>query len=485
MIQRIKSFLFENKNTRQTIAKNTFWMFSGEITSRLLRMAIVIYAARVLGADGWGVFSYAITLVAFFTIFSDIGLTAILTREAAKNPELRSQYLSTSLFLKFVLVALSVILVIFAAPYFTKIEEAKNLLVIVAFILVFDGFREFGFGLNRAIEKMEKEAIAKTLTNVLIVIFGFIFLMLEKSPKSLALSYLIGSGLGFFYTAWTLREYFKNLISNFSKKLLWPIFSAAWPFALLSILTGIMMNTDTIMLGWWKSASDIGYYSVSQRIMQVVFMIPMLMATSIFPVFARFAEKENEKFRLLLEKSISISLIAGIPIILGGLILSQNLITSFFGFEYIHAITTFQILLLSVILMFPSIFIGNAVFAYNKQKSFVGFLALGAIGNVALNFLLIPKYGIEGSAVATLGAQIISTGFIWLKMKKINNFKIFSYLPRIFIASVLMSGFAYLLNFFEVNAFINIFLSIILYFWLLYLAKEPLLKEIKFIIQPK
>ncbi|MCL5004783.1 MAG: hypothetical protein M1170_02470, partial [Patescibacteria group bacterium] len=61
MLQKIKSFLFENKTTRQTIAKNTFWLFFGEISSRVLRAAIVIYAARVLGADGWGVFSYAIT----------------------------------------------------------------------------------------------------------------------------------------------------------------------------------------------------------------------------------------------------------------------------------------------------------------------------------------------------------------------------------------------------------------------------------------
>ena len=77
---RIKEFLFENQNTRQTIAKNTFWLSFGEITGRLLRLGIVIYAARILGAAGWGVFSYLTSLAAVFTIFTDVGLGAVLIR---------------------------------------------------------------------------------------------------------------------------------------------------------------------------------------------------------------------------------------------------------------------------------------------------------------------------------------------------------------------------------------------------------------------
>ena len=486
MFQKIKSFLFENKTTRQTIAKNTFWLFSGEISSRILRAAIVIYAARVLGAEGWGIFSYAITLAAFFTIFSDIGLSAILTRESAKNPELRSQYLSTSFFLKLILMTLSVILIIFVAPLFTKIAAAKELLPIVAMILVFDGLREFGFSLNRAMEKMESEAFTKTITNVLIVAFGFLFLTLSKTAASLAWSYTLGSAIGFFIMVWTLRSYFKDIFSNFSKKLLWPIFSAAWPFALSGLLGGIMMNTDTIMLGWWRTAEEIGFYGVTQRIIQMLYTLPGLLTMSIFPTFARLAINDNKKFREVLEKSIGISLLFGIPLIFGGIILGGNLITALFGNEYIPATTTFQILLITLILIFPGMFISNAVFAYNQQKNFIVFLILGAMGNVILNYFLIPKYGIEGSAIATLGAQILSTGFVWLKMKKVNYFTIFPHLIKVFIAAIIMSLTVWIIKIFGINIFINIALSSLIYFGLLYILKEPLLGELKLIFsKPK
>ena len=481
MFQKIKSFLFENKNARQTIAKNTFWLFSGEISSRILRAAIVIYAARVLGAEGWGVFSYAITLAAFFTIFSDIGLSAILTRESAKNPELRSQYLSTSFFLKLILMTLSVLLIIFVAPLFTKIATAKTLLPIVAMILVFDGLREFGFSLNRAMEKMESEAFTKTITNILIVGFGFLFLTLSKTATSLAWSYTLGSAIGFFIMIWTLRSYFKDVFSNFSKKLLWPIFSAAWPFALSGLLGGIMINTDIIMLGWWRTAEEIGFYGVTQRIVQTFYILPALLSTSIFPAFARLAKNDNDKFRQILEKSIGVVFMVGLPIVLGGIILGKEIILTLFGNAYLPAVTTFKTLLLTLLFIFPVMLISNAVFAYNKQKSFIGFLALGAIGNVILNYLLIPKYGIEGSAIATLGAQILSTSFIWLKMKKINYFTTFPHLIKIFIATAIMNLFVMAIKTFGVNIFINIALSSIIYFGLLYLLKEPLLYELKLI----
>src|SRR3989338_11242180 len=117
MLQRISSFLFKNQSIRQKILKNTFWLFAGEIIGRILRAVIIIYAARVLGVAEYGVFSYEVTLAAFFSIFSDIGISAILTREGVRSPELRGQYLSTSFVIKLALTGISAFLVLSLAPF--------------------------------------------------------------------------------------------------------------------------------------------------------------------------------------------------------------------------------------------------------------------------------------------------------------------------------------------------------------------------------
>lgn len=482
MFQKIKAFLFKNQTLRQTVIKNTFWLFGGEISSRLLRAAIVIYAARVLGAEGWGVFSYAITLAAFFTIFSDIGLSALITREAAKNPQLRIKYFSTAFFIKLVLMFFSVSLIILLAPLFTKIEDIKTLLPIVALILVFDGLREFGFSFNRALEKMEWEALVKILTNFSIAALGFIFLIVATTARSLAIAYTIGSATGFLAIIWVLRPYFRNLFSNFTKNLLWPIFSSAWPFALLGFLGSIMINTDIIMLGWFRTTQEVGFYSAVQRPIQLFYIIPALLATAIFPTFSRLAKKDNDKFRQVLEKSLALVLLLGIPLVFGGVILGKEIILTIFGSQYLSSTIAFQILLPTILIIFPSALIGNAIFAYDEQKKFIGFLALGALSNVALNYFLIPLYGIGGAAIATVGAQFLANGFVWFKMKKINHFSVFPHLKKILLATGIMTTATFILKHLEINFFVNLITSSSIYFGSLIILKELILKEIKNII---
>ena len=144
MWQRIKSFLLENKTPQQTVAKNTAWLSISNFGGRLIKATIIIYAARVLGAAGYGVFSYATTLAGFFTLFVDPGINAVLIREGAKaTPEERRSLYSTTLLMKAVVIAVSVLIVITVAPFFSILPGAKVLLPFVALIIIFDSTRGF------------------------------------------------------------------------------------------------------------------------------------------------------------------------------------------------------------------------------------------------------------------------------------------------------------------------------------------------------
>ncbi|MFA5084172.1 MAG: flippase [Candidatus Paceibacterota bacterium] len=477
MFTRIKKFLFENQSLRQTVMKNAFWLNFGEITSRLIRAVVIIYAARIIGAAGYGVFSYALNLAGLFTIFSDIGISSILTREAAKNPETRTQYLSTAFFIKLCLIASSVIMVIFIAPFFTKIKESVPLLPVIALLLAFDSLRDFAFSFVRALEKMQVEAGIKIFTNTAIVALGFLALFISATSRSFTIGYTLGSGLGLAAAIWTLRKEFGKVFSHFRKELIYPILSSAWPFALFGLLGGIMINTDMIMLGWFQPARDLGFYAAAYKPVQLFWIFPALLASSFFPILSRLAYKDDGKFRLIFEKSMAAVFLVGLPLVAGGLILGRDFIRIIFGNEYLPAVSCFRILLLTVLLVFPGSLIGNAVFCYDKQKSLIGYFLLGALGNVAFNFLFIPVWGINGAAIATIFTQIISNGFSWRKMKRINDFHAFRHLPKIFAATALMVLSAWGLNALGVNFFVNLLISILIYFGLLHVLKEPLLVE--------
>src|SRR3989344_515578 len=153
----VLDWLFKNQSSGQTIAKNAVWLFSGQMIGRLLRAVVVIYAARVLGAASWGAFSYVLGIAAFLTIFSDIGINALITKEASRNPELKDRYLSTAFFLKLALLLIFVIGVVISARYLSNIQEAVSLIPIIIFVFAFDTLRDLGSALSRAMEKMEIE----------------------------------------------------------------------------------------------------------------------------------------------------------------------------------------------------------------------------------------------------------------------------------------------------------------------------------------
>ncbi len=424
-VTRIKNFLKENQVLSKSIFKNTAWLFSGQFFGRLLRVTIVVYAARILGPASWGAFSYALSLVAFLTIFTDVGVSAIVTKESARNPELSSQYFSTAFFIKLVLLFIGVIGLLFLGPLITNIQEAKTLMPIIAWVLIFDSLRNFGFSLSRAQEKMRWEGVNEIVTNFFITVLGFIFLWKSPSSQSLTISYALATAVGFLLIAWKLRSYFFNLIAHFNKALIKPILDMAWPFALASSLGAIMINTDTLMVGWFRSAAEVGFYSAAQRPIQMLYILPTLVAASLFPTFARLAHQDKTKYREILENYLRIMILAAAPITFFGIIFGSQIIWLLFGPAYQSATATFQILLLTILIIFPSAIINNSIFAHDKQKNFIAFSALGALGNALFNLLLIPIWGIAGCAVSTVITQLIANAFMWKKLKSITDFKIF------------------------------------------------------------
>jgi len=479
---KLKSFLFQNTSAGQTIAKNTFWLSTSHIFGRVIKAGLLIYAARVLGAEGYGVFSYALSIAVLFSIFADIGVNALLTRDISSSGKINKTFLATSLVIKLGLILTSSVAVIFVAPLFTRITDALILLPIVAVLIALDGIRDFILAINRGYQKMEVEAAIHVLTNIFITTAGLAALFMFTTSKTLLIAYAIGSGAGLLVALFILAKYLRGVWNDFDKSLVKKIIMDAWPFALLGLLGVVMINTDIIMLGFFRDAGEVGLYSAAQKPVQVLYVIPAIIAAAFLPAITGIVNKDDKRLKGILEKTISTALLVGLPLTFGGIVVGRKLMNLLFGGVYLDAVLSFQILLLTILIVFPSMIIANTVFAYDEQKKFIGFLLLGAIGNIILNLMLIPKYGINGSAVATIGAELTANTFIWMKMKRINHFVVLPHLKRIIPATLFMASSTVLMQFFGVPLAVNIIASAIIYFGLLKILKEPLLKTAKELI---
>ncbi len=477
MVDKLKSFFLENKTLTQTVAKNTAWLTISTVISRGIRALLILYAARILGTEGYGIFSYAMSLAAFFGIFSDIGLSSLLTREVVKQPEKVSSYISTTFFIKLAILFSTLIIALIFAPMTITVIEVKTLIPLAMFLLIFDNFRSFGFSITRAQNKMEIEAILSTLTDVLIVGISMTILFLNPSAWWLSLAYVVGSGLGTGIVFWTIRKNLTGITKSFDKTLVKPILSSAWPFAIMSVLGAFMINVDTIIIGWFSSAHELGLYSAAQRVPLLLYVVATLFASSIFPIFSRLVHTgETSKIKELMEVSLKSIMMVAFPLAIGGMLLAKPITELIFGSAYEQAWPTLSLLMLTIILVFPGVLISNAIFAYDKQKSFIFSTGIGAGVNVILDLILIPIYGIIGSVVATLSAQLLVNGINLRTLKNILFFSLSGF-GKMFLSSLGMGLVVFYCNINGLHVLPNIFFGGLIYLILLIIFKEPLLQK--------
>ncbi|MFA6407390.1 MAG: flippase [Candidatus Paceibacterota bacterium] len=484
MIARLKQLLFQNKNARQTVVKNMFWLSFGQIASRGIRAFIIIYSARLLGTTEYGIFSYALSLAGFFTLFADIGLSSILTREVSRKPEEASLYFSTAFWMKVVLLIFTALAVIFIAPYFSKIEGSKILLPLVAILVSFDNIREFCNAFFRGKEKMEREAFITLLTNISIAVFGFFILYFYKSAFAITFSYISSAGFGMVAAIFILKDEFVHIVRNFRKELVLAIFSSAWSIALLGLLGVFILSIDVVMLGWLRTASDVGLYSAGQRIVQVLYVLPSILAASTFPALSRAIGKNNPtQVQNIIERTMAMTFFVALPLVTGGIILGVPIMAFVFGNDYLPGALTFQILIGTALFVFPGTLIGNYILGHDRQRDIAKFAAIASVGNIVLNYIFIIPFGIAGAALATIIIQAFYNLFLWRFAKKVHNFHTLRHLKKIAIATVTMGVAALFMNIAGAHVLITIATSILLYMGVLVALKEKIMHEILLVVR--
>lgn len=480
-----KKFLFQNQSISQTIAKNTFWLSFGEITGRLLRVIIIFYAARVLGAAGYGTFSYMTNIAAIVTIFSDIGLSGVLVREAAKDEAKKGAYFSTSFALKLILLVASLVFILFGTDFITGIELSKTLIYTIGALFVFDSLRRFGSSIFRAEEKMELEALINIFTQVVIVAAGFVALIVHPEPESLALAYAIGAGVGFIATSYFLIPYIKALVSDFDGSLVKPIISAAWPMTLASVFGALLVNVDTVMIGWFFDATEVGYYAAAQKPIAFFYLLPAFVVGGLFPVLSRLAKENVDKFRSVMERGISMVMVMALPLAAGIFLTAESISALFYGSEYLASAAPLRILSLTLFITFPASIMIHAVFAHNRQKELVPLWLGGSILNIGLNFLLIPLMGIVGAAWASAATQFGINSMLWLKTKQISKFSVFGKLSSALKATLAMAAIVIALTINGTPFLIVLAGACATYLGCLVYFKDPTLNDLRQIISPK
>jgi len=405
-MEKLKNFLFTNLSPKQTILKNTFWLYFSEIISKGSRLLVFIYIIRVLGPKNFGVFEYLLSFVGIFFLFADFGTPTIFIRDYQQQQDKEKQ---TNIFFSLKII-LAVIFSLFALVGYFLSKKFEGFLfylgfVLFHFLMAIEGFFESFF---IALEKAEKKFLFNTLMSLFLFIFIFLGLIFFKNILAVILAYILSSFLGIIFAYFlTLPE--TKIKFLFDQQLAKHYLYDGLPLVLFGLLGYVFFTTDKIILAHLRPIEEVGYYSLASRILSVLFGISYLLNTAFYPYLAKKIGEKEEKIIKPLFKNILLGLfLAGLLITILIFILSPIIVPIFFGSKYNFSIEILQAFVWIIVFVFPTNFLDYFLISNHRQWLDFWITLLPAVLNVVLNFILIPFYGVYGAVYSSISAQALN-----------------------------------------------------------------------------
>ena len=395
----------------QPVIFNLSWLTLTEALTRLLKFFLFVFAARVLGVNGFGVFSFCLNLMAILALFCDFGLFNTSLREFSRDPE-KEKKLGALILLKIILSTLVFLVTLGLSQYNYASAAIPLNLILLSLFLIFDSLAQTFHALFRARGKTHYEALCRILEVIITVIFGLLFLTLRPVVVSLSESYVLGALVCFLTTLFIYFRYFGKINLSFDWPAIKEFLSLSWPVAFLAVFYSLYHSLDSLMLGLFGFINETGWYNAAYKLSDILILPALILAQSFYPVIARYPLEKfgRENIKLLKTNFIS-SLLLGLIIGLVVFLFSFYLIFVIYGQSYLKAVPALQVLMLVNFLIYLSYPLYQWLISQNQQKiSF--FIALGGvIFNFSLNLILIPRFTFMGAAWATFFTYLLDFAF--------------------------------------------------------------------------
>ena len=384
---------------------------------RLLTLGVTFFVtllvARYLGPEQFGIFSYAISLTALFAIAGHAGLGGLVMRELVRNPEHSHEVMGTSFAMKGggYLIGLAFLL---GFIWFTEEPGSDSfyVLLILSASLLFKPFEVIDFWFTQKLQSKYNtyaKVTAMTATALLkvVLVFSGAHLLTFAIANSIQ-ALLIAALLVFFYAHKdALRITHWRASSSRAKAL----FKEGWMVFLGSIFAVIYLKTDQVMLKWMVGNEEVGVYAVAATLSEAWYFVPTAIVTSFFAKLINMREQQDHRYDGTLQQLYDALFMLAAMIAIAVNLLAAPIILLLFGQEYALAAN------ILVVHIWAGVFIFMRA-AFSKwlliEKLVIFSLitqGLGALTNVAFNWFLIPRFGGEGAAYATLLSYAMASYF--------------------------------------------------------------------------
>ena len=402
----------------RAIVGNSSWLFLDKVLRLGVGLLVGIWVARYLGPDRYGLLSFAIAFTSFFGALATLGLDGIVVRDLVKFPEKRDLILGSAFVLK-----LAGSLTAFAISIISiMVLRRGETLTLWVVALTATGFI---FQSLNVIDLLFQARVQSRYT-VYAANSAFILMTLTKVALLLVAAPLIAfawAGLGelaltaaFLLVAYHVRR-MEMRAWRPNWKLMLEMFSASWPLMLSGISIMISTRVDQVLIGQMLNDKQVGIYSVAARVAEMWYFIPLGIAASAFPLLIESKKQGEQLYYQRLQKLYDLLVMLAIGVAVIMTVLSGPAIKMLYGPAYAGSAGVLSVLIWSGVPVSFGCVWSNWMLLENRTRTMFFFQLTGAVVNIVLNFVLIPRFGIMGSAYATLISYSFGHTILAVSMK--------------------------------------------------------------------
>ncbi len=380
-------------------------------------LVTAIVLARILGAEGYGYYAFALGVAGILAVPAQLGLPQLMTRELAARHAHEQWSLMAGLRRRaFQIAAVSVLLAMLVGVFF--LLNAENFpaleprtfalgLALLPLLISMELLGSVLRGLRRVLHAQWPIAAFKPLLVLLLIVVGAS--LLELTPAMAMLFNVVASLLAVGLLVLWMRRHWPRAATAASAR----YDTRAWlrsllPFTALGAANVIVQKTDVAMLGWLTGPADVGVYNiVVQGAMLVSFGFSAVNAV-IAPTIARsFAKDDLQQLQRLLSMSSLIVLAIAVVVMVVFVLFGKLLLGTVFGSEFTRGFHALLILGVGQLVNASVGSVGTFLSMTRHENDTLRAIVIAAIANVILNLFLIPRYGIVGAAVATMISTVL------------------------------------------------------------------------------
>jgi O-antigen/teichoic acid export membrane protein len=422
----------------QKLATGSALAFGGAVLGNGLTYLFGLIMGRFLGAETVGLYFLALVLMQLASSLCRFGLPDALLRFVAIRvgegnlSKLKGSILFSIAVTAAASIAVSALLFVFAGSLSTDVFKQPELAPYVRWIaatLPFVAVMILLLNATQALKRMDLVVLSRDFIQpITMIVAGLVFFYFMRGPASFLAAYFGSMVLAFGTSIYFLVRACPALGSSTSATFDgWKVLLAfSLPIAGADVLHYLFRWSDTLLLSFLSSPSEVGVYNAALRTTLLLNLLAASVNSLYAPIIAdHHHHGRHREIEVILKTLVRWCLTLALPLVFTMGVLSEEIL-SLWGTDFVAGSTALKVLAASQLIFITSNLFAFTLLMCGRQYLELGNVAFVAFVNIAVNLIMIPRYGVTGAALSMLLSQAIGFFLRLVELRSVLGLRLYT-----------------------------------------------------------